>query len=226
MCRHVHQIIHLNIHMIANRSEPFIFRTNHLSTLLLTFQDELPSFMNLRVITMVLLYLECLYASSPWFWGGPLLLRRRRGVSVGKRGEGERTNLWPSRMKVLSPLPWLVELALLPSMMVSAGNAAQPALLRPLPFQVASVSCICGHNEMMCLLSLCPTKVNSCRNQWCKRKRRKNEPIILHGWSTSQYSIVTGRIQIGKKWALFVVVDSKSGKKRWLSWLSRVEAGS
>ena len=67
MHRHVHQIIHLNIHMIVNRSDPFILHTNHLSTLLLTFQDEQPSFVNLCVITMVLLYSEGLYASSPWF---------------------------------------------------------------------------------------------------------------------------------------------------------------
>ena len=67
MCRHVHQIIHLNIHMIINHSEPFVLRTDHLSTLLLTFQDKPPSFVNLRVITTVLLYSEGLYASSPWF---------------------------------------------------------------------------------------------------------------------------------------------------------------
>ena len=104
MCWHIHQIIHLNIHVITSCSEPFVLHTNHLSTLLLTFQNELPSFVNLCVITMVLPCLEGLYASSPWSWGGPLLLRQCRGVSVGKRGEGEKTNLCPSQIKVLSPL--------------------------------------------------------------------------------------------------------------------------
>ena len=88
------------------------------------------------VMTMVLSYSEGLYASSPWFWGGPLLLRRCRAISVGKRGEGERKILWPLWMKDLNPLPWPVELALLPSTSVSAGNAA---LLQPLGFQV----CLC-----------------------------------------------------------------------------------
>ena len=47
-----------NIHMIANHSKPFMLHTNHLSLLLLIFQDEPPSFTNLHVITTVLLYSE------------------------------------------------------------------------------------------------------------------------------------------------------------------------
>ena len=45
-------------------------------------------------------------------------------------GEGERKNLWPSRMKDLIPLPRPVELALPPRATVSADKAA---LLPPKP---------------------------------------------------------------------------------------------
>ena len=57
------------------------------------------------------------------------------------------------------------------------------------------------------------------------QKKEKKEQTDNTTWMVDR-SIVTGRMRIGRRWALFVVVDSKSGKKRWLSWLSRVEAGS
>jgi hypothetical protein len=45
-------------------------------------------------------------------------------------GDGERKNPWPSRMKDLTPLPRLAELALPPRETVSADKAA---LLPPKP---------------------------------------------------------------------------------------------
>jgi hypothetical protein len=105
-------------------------------------------------MTMVLPYSEGLYASSPWFLRWTVTSETLLGCQCGgKGGEGERKNLWPSRMKDLIPLPRPVELALPPRATVSADKAA---LLPPKPDRVSVSICVYA-DATMCLLPLCPT---------------------------------------------------------------------
>ena len=79
---------------------------------------------------------------------------------MGKGGEGEGKNLWPSRMKDLIPLPRPVEFALPPRATVSADKAA---LLPPEPERACQYMLrICGRDDV--LTPVMPYN-KSCRNQ-------------------------------------------------------------